>query len=177
MEPLALQHIRALCPTKPNIKILTVRVKSKSTSHRISPMTRESSEEVPMLPWLFQPAPTRTSYSKPTSANTTQNAWNNNGQKQLKNSLPVMLKRLKLLQANRTLIFRLTSSFQSSLIRPQSTKLDAKQSTRSWDHRHHTRCQLSKAFQKRLSLKITSSSSTRRKLSQSYLCSAGRHSN
>ena len=131
MEPLALQHIRALCLTKLNIKILTVRVKNKSTIRRISLMTRESSEEAPMLPWLFQLAPTRTSCSKPTSANTTQNAWNNNGQKQPRNSLLVMLKRLKRLQASRTLIFRLTSSFQSLQIRPQCTKLDARQSTKS----------------------------------------------
>ena len=151
-----------------------VRMHRMNTSLKILLTIREYSEEVPTLLWLSQQALTLISYSKLTSANMTQNAWNNNGRKQLKSSSLVTLKRLKPHQESRTLIFRPISLSRNLLIRHRCTKLDAKLNTKFTDHQLLTRCLKFWAFQKRLLSRTTSYSCMRMKLSQFSLYFAGR---
>ena len=136
-------------PKNRSIRIRTVALTPRSTSHRTSPLTSACSVEAQTPPWSFPLELTLISFSKQTRESMTLSVSNSNEPKQQRSSSQETLRHLRRPQASKILTSKLISLCQSLLTRLLSTRLVARPNSKFRGLQLLTKCLESQAFQKR----------------------------
>ena len=136
-------------PKNRSIRIRTVALTPRNTSHRTLPLTSACSVEAQTLLWSFPLELTLISFSKQTRENMTRSVLSSNEPKLQRSSSQETLRHLRRPQASKILTSKLISLYQSLLTRHLSMRLAARLNSKFKDLQLLTRCLESQAFQKR----------------------------